>query len=245
MALASNRETMSSLMPPKKLSNFVKGKAPMAQDNEGYILYPAGYPEHKIRRIDSKKSHSGSHHAFMYKSEASSSRQSTHVKLPKKKTPIASNDHNISFKTFDASYVLTNKSSKIVAKYVGANTRAPRLVFGYPRCLFLMSKDMSAFRPRGVPGPTSKLSLRVPAQMGRREMEYKGGGGREPRLVLSCAQGGCACSRGLQEFARERERACSSARPPARPPLRTRALDLPFIDVRRRPRCTMGGVAMC
>jgi hypothetical protein len=31
--------------PPKKLSNFVKGKAPMPQDNEGYILYPAGYPK--------------------------------------------------------------------------------------------------------------------------------------------------------------------------------------------------------
>jgi hypothetical protein len=26
--------------PPKRLSNFVKGKAPMPQDNEGYILYP-------------------------------------------------------------------------------------------------------------------------------------------------------------------------------------------------------------
>jgi hypothetical protein len=39
---------------------------------------------------------------------------------------------------------------------------------------------------------------------------------------------------------RERERACSSARPPARPPSRTRALDLPFIDVRRGSRCTMG-----
>jgi hypothetical protein len=51
--------------PPKILSNFVKGKAPMAQDNEGYILYPVGYPEHKIRRIHSRKSHSGSHHAFM------------------------------------------------------------------------------------------------------------------------------------------------------------------------------------
>jgi hypothetical protein len=37
--------------PPKRLSNFVKGKAPMPQDNEGYILYPAGYPESKIRRI--------------------------------------------------------------------------------------------------------------------------------------------------------------------------------------------------
>jgi hypothetical protein len=56
----------------------------------------------------------------------------------------------------------------------------------------------------GVPGPTSKLSLRVPAQMGRRETEHKGG--EEPRLVLSCAQGGCACSRGLQAFTRERER---------------------------------------
>jgi hypothetical protein len=50
----------------------------------------------------------------------------------------------------------------------------------------------------------SKLSLRVPAQMGRREMEHKGEKG-EPRLVLSCAQGGCTCSRGLQAFAREGE----------------------------------------
>jgi hypothetical protein len=98
--------------PPKRLSNFVKGKAPMPQDNEGYILYPAGYPEDKISRIHAKKTHSVSHHAFIYKNEASSSRRSTHVKMPKKKSPIASNDHNISFKTFDASYVLTNKSGK-------------------------------------------------------------------------------------------------------------------------------------
>jgi ubiquinone biosynthesis protein UbiJ len=104
---------------PKKLSNFVKGKAPMVQDNEGYILYPTGYPEHKIRRIHAKKSHSISHHAFMYKNEASSSRHSTHVKMPKKKAPTASNEPNISFKTFDASYVLTNKLGKVVVKYVG------------------------------------------------------------------------------------------------------------------------------
>jgi hypothetical protein len=56
---------------PKRLSNFVKGKSPMVQDNEGYILYPANYPEHKIRRIHAKKSHSVSHHAFMYKNEFS------------------------------------------------------------------------------------------------------------------------------------------------------------------------------
>jgi hypothetical protein len=107
------------LNAPKRLSNFVKGKAPMDQDNEGYILYPVGYPEHKISRIHAKKTHSISHHAFMYKNETSISRHSTHVKMPKKKSPVASNDRNISFRTFDASYVLTNKSGKIVAKYVG------------------------------------------------------------------------------------------------------------------------------
>jgi hypothetical protein len=68
--------------PPKKLSNFVKGKAPMPQDNEGYILYPASYPEHKIRGIHSRKSHSSPNHAFMYKGETSSSRQSVGDRYP-------------------------------------------------------------------------------------------------------------------------------------------------------------------
>jgi hypothetical protein len=126
------------LNAPKKMSNFVKGKAPMVQDSEGYILYPANYPKHKIRKIDARKPHNVCHHAFMYKDEASSSRHTTHVKMPRKKIPATSNEHNVSFKTFDASYVLTNKSGKVVAKYVGANTRAPKLVFGFPWCLFLM-----------------------------------------------------------------------------------------------------------
>jgi hypothetical protein len=37
------------------------------------------------------------------------------------------------------------------------------------------------FDPRGVPRPTSKLSPRVPAQMGRREAEHKGGRYRHER----------------------------------------------------------------
>jgi hypothetical protein len=129
------RDNVKLNAPPKRLSNFVKGKAPMPQDNEGYILYPAGYPEYKIRRIHSRKSHSGSHHAFMYKSEASSSRQSTHAKLPKKKTPIASNEPTVSFKTFDASYVLTNKSGKVVAKYVGAKHKGSKTCVWVPKVL--------------------------------------------------------------------------------------------------------------
>jgi hypothetical protein len=34
--------------PPKRLSNFVKGEAPMPQDNEGYILYPAVIPSTRL-----------------------------------------------------------------------------------------------------------------------------------------------------------------------------------------------------
>jgi hypothetical protein len=71
----------------------------------------------------------------MYKSEASSSRQSTHVKLPKNKTPIASNETIISFKTFDASYVLTNKSGKVVVKYVGAKHKGSKTCVWVPKVL--------------------------------------------------------------------------------------------------------------
>jgi hypothetical protein len=71
---------------------------------------------------------------------------------------------------------------------------------------------LSAFRTRGVPGPTSKLSPRVPAQMVRRETEREGGmkpeGDRRKRgnprpSCLSRAQVGCASSRGLQASTRE------------------------------------------
>jgi hypothetical protein len=70
---------------------------------------------------------------------------------------------------------------------------------------------LSAFRPRGVPEPTSKLSLRVLAQMGPRETEHKGGRNSKGKSWPSCclapradalAVGGYKHSRG-----RERERA--------------------------------------
>jgi 3D (Asp-Asp-Asp) domain-containing protein len=128
------------LNAPKKLSSFVKGKTPMAQDNEGYILYPAGYPEHKIRKIHARKSHSISHHAFLYKNEASGFRHSTHAKMPKKKTPTTSNEHNVSFKTFDASYVLTNKSGKVVAKYVGGKHKGSKTCVWVPKVLVSIIK---------------------------------------------------------------------------------------------------------
>jgi hypothetical protein len=121
--------------PRSKLSNFVKGNAPMVQDREGYILYPENYPEHKISKIHTKKAHSISDHAFIYSNEASSSRHTTRIKMPKKKIVDASNEHSISFKTFDASFVLTNKSGKIVAKYVGGKHKSPKTCVWVPKVL--------------------------------------------------------------------------------------------------------------
>jgi hypothetical protein len=123
------------LNAPKKLSNFINGKAPMVQDSEGYILYPANYPEHKIRKIHTIKPHNVSHHAFMYKNEASSSRHTTHVKLPRNKIHAAPNEHNVSFKTFNASYVLTNKSGKLFAKNVGGKHKSSKTCVWVPKVL--------------------------------------------------------------------------------------------------------------
>jgi hypothetical protein len=59
------------------------------------------------------------------------------------------------------------------------------------------------FDPGGSLDRRVKLSLRAPAQMGWREMKHKG---EKPWLVLSCAKGGCACSRGYKRSrGRERE----------------------------------------
>jgi hypothetical protein len=59
-----------------------------------------------------------------------------------KKTPTASNDHNISLKTFDASYVLTNKSGKIVAKYVGGKHMGSKTCVWVPKVLVSNMKGL-------------------------------------------------------------------------------------------------------
>jgi hypothetical protein len=55
--------------------------------------------------------------------------------MAKKNIANASNEHSISFKTFDASFVLTNKSGKIVAKYVGGKHKSPKTCFWVPKVL--------------------------------------------------------------------------------------------------------------
>jgi hypothetical protein len=55
--------------------------------------------------------------------------------MPKKKIVDASNEHNISFKIFGASFVLTNKSGKVVAKYVGGKHKSPKTCVWVPKVL--------------------------------------------------------------------------------------------------------------
>jgi hypothetical protein len=55
--------------------------------------------------------------------------------MPKKKIVDASNEHDIPFKTFDASFVLTNKSDKVVAKYVGGKHKSPKTCVWVPKVL--------------------------------------------------------------------------------------------------------------
>jgi hypothetical protein len=122
------------------------------------------------------------------------------------------------------------------------------------------------FRDRGVPGPTSEMSPRAPAQMGRRETEREGGkkaaGARERwkshglRVCPAPRSGALAvggykrpCGRGASGLTREgSERPHASAYPvlfPVWPTLSMRALVLPFIGARKGSRCTVGGVAEC
>jgi hypothetical protein len=84
--------------------------------------------------------------------------------------------------------------------------------------------------------------LRVPAQMGWREMEHKG----ENAARVVPRQGGVLAVEVTSVRARESEpvRQLVLPRDPPARPSRMKALDLPFIDARRGSRCTMGGVAM-
>jgi hypothetical protein len=136
---------------------------------------------------------------------------------------------------------------------LGCLLHAPRGLFYSPKAarsrwrqsgkeILAFCRVVSAFRPGGsldrrvncrrVPQPRW-VGARRSTNGGRKQAK-----GKPAAFVLPCAQVGSACSRGLQAFAWE-----SLTRRPVLPrgqPSCTRALDLPFIGVRRGSRCTMG-----
>jgi hypothetical protein len=117
-------------------------------------------------------------------------------------------------------------------------------------------KVLSAFRDRGVPKPTSECAACPSPDGSSAWASAEGGEARRPEPSVrevevprpSCssrAQVRCACSRGVTSVhaGEGSERPQESACPvlgPARPTFSEKALVLPFIVVRRGPRCTMG-----
>jgi hypothetical protein len=88
------------------------------------------------------------------------------------------------------------------------------------------------------------VGARQSTKGGKRKGRQAKGETRGLRVALR--PGRCACSRGLQASAWKRARDLSRRPvPPHGQPSRMRALDLPFIGVRRGPRCTIGDVAVC
>jgi hypothetical protein len=94
------------------------------------------------------------------------------------------------------------------------------------------------FRPRGVPGPTSKFVVACPSPDGLAQ-----DGTQEGNAARVIPHQGGALVVGVTSV-RERERVSLFVSSFSRATLRMKALDLPFIDARRGSRCTMGGVAM-
>jgi hypothetical protein len=119
---------------------------------------------------------------------------------------------------------------------------------------------LSAFRDRGVPGPTSEDvaacpspdgSARDGARRGEKQAAGARGRGGNPAAFVFCP---APRSGALAVGGYKRPRGRGSKRPhasaclvlfPARPTFCKRALVLPFIGVRRGSRCTKGGVAEC
>jgi hypothetical protein len=95
---------------------------------------------------------------------------------------------------------------------------------------------MSAFRPRGVPGPTSKIVAACP--MGWREMEHKGE--NAARVIL---RQGDALAVGVTSV-REGERASLFVSPSSRATLPHEGPGPSFYRCKERVKVYNGGVAM-
>src|SRR5690242_15696087 len=140
MALASKGETMSKLVPLlKDCQILLRARLPCLRITRATFYTLPVIPRTKLGKII-LGSLTLALIMLMYKSETSSSRQPTRAKLPKKKIPNASNEHSLSFKTFDASYVLTNKSGKVVAKYVGGKHKGSKTCVWVPKVLVSNAK---------------------------------------------------------------------------------------------------------
>jgi hypothetical protein len=107
------------------------------------------------------------------------------------------------------------------------------------KCGQIRTNMLSAFQPRGVPGPTSKIVAACPSPDGLARDGTQGG---KTRLVLSCA-GGCARSRGYKR-SRGRERVSLFVSPFSCATLSHEGPGPPYYRCKERVQVYNGGVAM-
>jgi hypothetical protein len=117
---------------PRKLSNFVKGKAPMVQDNEGYILYPTNYPEPKLGEFMLRN-------LILFLTMLLCIRMrllalGNQLMLNCLKRKLLLHQMSLIFHS-KPSYVLTNKLDKVVAKYVGGKHKRSKTCVWVPKVL--------------------------------------------------------------------------------------------------------------
>src|SRR5688572_24559768 len=136
MALASNRETMSSLMPLlKDCLILLRAKLPCLRITRAIFYILLVILRIRLAEFMLRKLILFLTMLLFIRMRLLALGVLPMLKMPKRKSRTASNDHNISFKTFDASYVLTNKSGKVVAKYVGGKHKGSRTCVWEPKVL--------------------------------------------------------------------------------------------------------------
>jgi hypothetical protein len=107
----------------------------MVQDREGYILYLENYSLHTIIRIHAKKSLLLLIMLIFTVMRLLALGIQLILKCLRKRLLMLQMNIAFLFKTFDASYVLTNKSGKVVAKYVGGKHKSPKTCVWVPKVL--------------------------------------------------------------------------------------------------------------
>jgi hypothetical protein len=132
--------------PRKRLSNFVKGKAPMPQDNEGYILYPVGHPTRtKLGGFTLGSLTLALIMLLCIRVRHLALGNQPMLSCLRRKLLVHQMSMTFLLKLLMHHMFLLTNPARSLPSMLGANTRAPKLVFGYPKFLFLMPKDPKPF----------------------------------------------------------------------------------------------------
>jgi hypothetical protein len=130
------------LNAPKRLSNFVKGKAPMVQDNEGYIYILLVIPNTKLGELMLRNLILFLTVLLCIRMRLLALGNQPMLNCLKRKLLLHQMILTFHLRLLMLLMCLLTNQAKYLPNMLGENTRGQRLVFGYPRCLFLTKREM-------------------------------------------------------------------------------------------------------